>query len=284
MIGVIISNICTVLVILIATLIVTKMATKKAEGFPLMKYILPLVIAVVVLGIISGLPKDFGYFEAWAKMLKATLRIIAILLVIVILVIGFIARKKDHPVAAYIFVIAFLTLILWPTISMVHGCIFNFSNDHFGSRHPIPSDMEYFEPANLADSADFDQLTQERTVLLIKNPKETGFFYFRFYLPEVEEGECYIKLYEATSNTLLSKYEWGEDSDYDNIIVSPADSTHFYGRMPDYEEDFDGNYVYEGKEGEPYAARVELWFKPTDKEPICIAAPIYKIEGCSFHL
>lgn len=161
---------------------------------------------------------------------------------------------------------------------MGEGCL-----DYFGRRHPIPQDMEYYEPYISGSSYDQDQqdsLTISRGILL---KGDYGMYSYRALVPAIpEKGEIYLKLYEATSNFPLSEANVKYNS---TISVEPSDTSVIYQmKEGSFSVTNDKEYfmIKEGSWGDYYAARVELWYKPiSGGKPQLLNTAIYKIEGWS---
>ena len=157
--------------------------------------------------------------------------------------------------------------------------------DNFGKRHPIPEDMEYYEPfvsRNSNDLSQQDSITISRGILL---KGQLGMYSYMASVPAIPEtGEIYLKLYETTSNLPLSEVNVKYNS---TILVEPSDTAVIYQMKDDEPIDFahnDKQYftIKEGSWGDYYAARVELWYQPVSlEEPQLLKTAIYKIEGWS---
>lgn len=156
------------------------------------------------------------------------------------------------------------------------------SFDKFGKRHPIPEGMEY-EETHVSEEwerrshsqEEWDSVVIDRKFLLLGS---LGQYYYMVYMPPTkEEGDIYLKMYEATTNLPLSEASIRNAS---LLHIMPSDTAKIY-------EKSDRPYrscimVTEGEWGDYYAARTELWFKPSHGgEEQLIYSKIYRIEGHS---
>ena len=157
--------------------------------------------------------------------------------------------------------------------------------DNFGKRHPIPEGMEY-EETNVAEGwysryrtrQEWDSVITERKFLLAGGQ---GVYRYMVYLPPMdEEGDIYLKMYEATTNLPLSEKVVKNRS---SIHILPSDTAVIYQMketsMSSWSEDI---IINEGSWEDYYAARTELWFRPTKGgEERLIYSKIFRIDGYS---
>ena len=103
------------------------------------------------------------------------------------------------------------------------------------------------------------------------------------YLPPMdEEGDIYLKMYEATTNLPLSEKVVKNRS---NIHILPSDTAIIYQMKENssWSEDMrEAIIIDEGSWEDYYAARTELWFRPTNGgEERLIYSKIFRIDGYS---
>ena len=103
------------------------------------------------------------------------------------------------------------------------------------------------------------------------NGFQGGLYSVYAYVNPGEEGRLYLKVFEATRNTPLSKSRIAERStEYLGWSDDPAEVFFYNTRIT----------VYEGSWGIYYPARFELWFSPASGEPERkLLEKIYMIEG-----
>lgn len=160
--------------------------------------------------------------------------------------------------------------------------------DNFGKRHPIPADMEC-EDTQLEEGWNRRSHTQQEWDSAMISHEFVllgglGMYRYAVYLPPMEEeGDIYLKMYEATSDIPLSE---GNVKYNSTLHVLPSDSAVLY-QMPDEpfsvrNENKSYFMINEGSWGDYYAARAELWFQPTTgNEPRMLMSKIFRIEGHS---
>ena len=160
--------------------------------------------------------------------------------------------------------------------------------DNFGKRHPIPEGLEYEETIGQDgwhhrshSQQEWDSLVISRGLLL---DGDGGEYRYLVNLPPMsEEGEIYLKMYEATTDFPLSEWNVKHNS---TIHVIPSDSAVIYQMPVKQWSAYDNNGTYfkinEGSWGDYYAARAELWFQPDNgNEPRLLMSKIFRIEGFS---
>jgi hypothetical protein len=244
---------------------------------------------VIAYGVSLALLCPVSFFSIWEHNIDFILTcvVLSIALVFALLIIAaFVVAiiKKQYRNAGRIVGIGVLLIIYTFIVSLFAG-MGEGAFDNFGRRHPIPQDMEYYEPfvsRNSNDLSQQDSITISRGILL---KGQLGMYSYMASVPAIPEtGEIYLKLYETTSNLPLSEVNVKYNS---TIPVEPSDTAVIYQMKDDEPIDFahnDKQYftIKEGSWGDYYAARVELWYQPVSlEEPQLLKTAIYKIEGWS---
>ena len=134
-----------------------------------------------------------------------------------------------------------------------------------------------FDALARADDATWRALLPEGAVrrggtsLELHKGMQGGIYHYELWANPGEAGEVYLKAFEVTKGTPLSK---------DRL---PRRSAERIGWSDDPEEKFFAGTeftIYEGDWGQFYAARIEAWFKPDSGEPERkLAERVFKIEG-----
>ena len=249
------------------------------------KFIRLLPYWVIAYGVSMALLCPVAFFSIWEYNIDFILTCVVLsiaLLIIAAFVVAII--KKQYRNAGRIVGIGVLLIIYTFIVSLFAG-MGEGAFDNFGRRHPIPQDMEYYEPfvsRNSNDLSQQDSITISRGILL---KGQLGMYSYMASVPAIPEtGEIYLKLYETTSNLPLSEVNVKYNS---TIPVEPSDTAVIYQMKDDEPIDFahnDKQYftIKEGSWGDYYAARVELWYQPVSlEEPQLLKTAIYKIEGWS---
>ena len=247
---------------------------------------------VVAYGVSMAMLCPVAFFRIWEHNLDVILGSIVLgaalifaLLIIATLIVAII--KKQYRNAGRIVGIGVLLIIYTFIVSLFAG-MGEGAFDNFGKRHPIPEGMEYEETiveekgwySRNRTQQEWDSIITERKFLLAG---EDGVFRYMVYLPPMdEEGDIYLKMYEATTNLPLSEKVVKNRS---NIHILPSDTAIIYQMKENssWSEDMrEAIVINEGSWEDYYAARTELWFRPTNGgEERLVYSKIFRIEGYS---
>ena len=189
--------------------------------------------------------------------------------------------EKQWQLAAGAFFSGAVSLVAFVCLPLLLVSMFVSSMpDNFGKKHPIPEWMDVNIPItdpncrwNATDGFIFTPVdidtTDSSSWLQIWNGGQGGIYQYAFYWSSLRDGEVYLRCFEATKNIELSASrlkpkttvrvsghnEFGQ-------VVSPTEFTIYEGDWEDY-----------------YAVRVEVWHKPTGREPKKLMEKIYRMEG-----
>lgn len=159
------------------------------------------------------------------------------------------------------------------------------SCDHFGNRHPIPPNIEYEIPTSNAYShsnfvhpihdgficyQDTDAITLDVDSIPtfhVYEAGQPGFYIYIATLQNAPSGTLYLKAYEISSG----------------INIEPLKSEYQIVSFMGIQSFCKGFKIETGSWGEPYAARIELWFSHAEEnnEDIKLAEKVYRVEGWS---
>lgn len=248
---------------------------------------------VVAYGVSMAMLCPVAFFRIWEHNIDVILTSIVLgaafisaLLIIATLIVTII--KKQYRNAGRIVGIGVLLIIYTFIVSLFAG-MGEGTFDNFGKRHPIPEGMEY-EETNVAEGwysryrtrQEWDSVITERKFLLAGGQ---GVYRYMVYLPPMdEEGDIYLKMYEATTNLPLSQRIVKNRS---SIHILPSDTAVIYymkeTSMSSWSEDMrEAIIIDEGSWEDYYAARTELWFRPTNGgDERLIYSKIFRIDGYS---
>lgn len=145
-------------------------------------------------------------------------------------------------------------------------------SDHFGREHPIPATLAYTMP--FPDTLAFNSIQanalQSGTHLQICNGSQQGIYEYVYFAPPLPDGVIFLKCFEVTENIPLS------EESIKKSTVQPVRMHHMFSKIGKSME----FTIYEGIWDEPYAVRVEVWFKAnTDSPEKKLTGKIYKMEG-----
>lgn len=175
-------------------------------------------------------------------------------------------------------------LFAFTCISMFAAALFSMEPDNFGKQHPIPEGMEYNIPItdpdcrwNATDGYMFTPVdidcTDTASWLQIWNGQQGGIYHYVLHWPALDDGEVYLRCFEATENIKLSEDNFGgslsrrtavQVTGHDTLgpVCGPTQFT-----------------IYEGEWGDHYAVRVEVWHKPVHGREHKLMQKTYRMEG-----
>ena len=249
---------------------------------------------VFAYGVSMAMLCPVAFFRIWEHNIDVILTsivlgaaLVSALLIIATLIVTII--KKQYRNAGRIVGIGVLLIIYTFIVSLFAG-MGEGTFDNFGKRHPIPEGMEYEETIvenvgkvwhpRYRTQQEWDSVITERKFLLIG---ENGVYRYMVYLPPMdEEGDIYLKMYEATTNLPLSERIVKNRS---SIHILPSDTAIIYQMKENSswsENMSEALIIDEGSWEDYYAARTELWFRPTNGgEERLIYSKIFRIDGYS---
>ena len=189
---------------------------------------------VFAYGVSMAMLCPVAFFRIWEHHIDVILTstvfgaaLIFALLIIATLIVTI--MKKQYRNAGRIVGIGVVLIIYTFIVSLFAG-MGEGAFDNFGKRHPIPEGMEY-EETNVAEGwysryrtrQEWDSVITERKFLLTGGH---GIYRYMAYLPPMdEEGDIYLKMYEATTNLPLSEKVVKNRS---NIHILPSDTAIIY--------------------------------------------------------
>lgn len=135
--------------------------------------------------------------------------------------------------------------------------------DYYGANKTIPNGIEIYKPIdNEPTKAEF-----EKYDLILSSSTQPGIYNYYTDKKLTELGNFYIKAFEITSNDKLSEDRIKIRS---KVKVETLEPKIYSGEFT----------IYEGSWGDKYGARIELWFKPLNRNnDYKIAERNYIIEG-----
>ena len=143
--------------------------------------------------------------------------------------------------------------------------------DFYADNLTIPDNVNFEKPIYLINKAPYDSLnalqpTQEIKFILV-NDSQPGIYEFYLWFTPQENGYVFLRVFEYTQNDPLSEPRLSKRS---TIRVKK-------GEKKLYKQDFT---IYEGEWGQPYAARIELWFRSfSNNSETMILEKNYIVEG-----
>lgn len=184
----------------------------------------------------------------------------------------FLLKFKKWWKCLFSFILAALTVTCFLYIlSKAMTKAFNPGPDNFGKEHSIPTWLDYNLPLEEGEELPCPvDSTAQKTWLQIWNYIQGGTYVYDFHYPALEEGEIFLRCYEATGNIPLSS----EPISLASRVSVP--STTSFSRVVEKQ----GFIIYPGDWGDYYAARVEVWHRDakTGNERKLLEK-VYRVEG-----
>ena len=227
-------------------------------------WIFPALFAAAILSffILSPTP--------WTATLWATLSLMTFVAMIASWMFLIIFKKWWKCLFSFILAALTVTCFLY-IFSLAMEQAFNPGPDNFGKEHPIPTVMDYniplYEGEELPHPIDS---TATDTWLQIWNDVQGGMYTYEFHHPAIEEGEIFLRCYEATKNKPLSPERISAAS----RVAIP--STTSFSKLVKGQR----FTIYPGDWGDYYAARIEVWHRDakTGNERK-LMEKVYRVEG-----
>ncbi|MXN92674.1 hypothetical protein GR160_15705 [Flavobacterium sp. Sd200] len=145
------------------------------------------------------------------------------------------------------------------------------SEDFYANGLELPTDVKLEKPIDFKNGIEDEIALQNSRPYNLKfvlvNSFQPGIYKYYFWFKPKEKGTVYLKAFEITQNDPLSAERLKQRS---AIKVDK-------GLYKVYDQEFT---IYEGDWGQPYGARIEVWFKPASgKGDYKLLQKNYKIEG-----
>ena len=147
--------------------------------------------------------------------------------------------------------------------------------DTFADNLKIPTNISIYNPVDMG----FDEkrpdsisnLNNQTIDFQLYNSFQPGLYEYDFWTSKIDSGIIYIKAYEITKSYPLSTQSLPNSSSVK--IYNPTDSIVKVSTTNHFT-------IYEGDWGKPYAARFEIWYKPSiGGQERKLFEKNYKIEG-----
>lgn len=239
----------------------------------------------------------FPYYKGESEYpLHITVFIISLLSVIsciILYIAEFIValKYKQYGTASGHALLGSLACLVGPVLFVIFCMLYN-QQDDFGKRHPIQAGVAHEVPLSDTEMPKFDTQymnsetprycyrwykdTEDKSALVDSAQIGTfevyaspyiGDYFYATYLKDFPEGVLFLRAYEATSNIELS------------LVFDATNVPEFQG-VRGFSKGF---RIDTGSWGDPYAARIELWFAPDGKpkKAVKLAEKVYRVEGWS---
>jgi len=145
--------------------------------------------------------------------------------------------------------------------------------DHWADYLEIPTGIQIESPIHLNGNYRPDsilKLHKKQADLVLYYSDQPGKYEYDFWTGKIEKGIIYLKAFEITQDERLSSDELKQASTI--YISNQTDSIIRFGSKNNFT-------IYEGDWGKFYAARFEVWFKPTAGDERKLYQKNFKVEG-----
>lgn len=148
---------------------------------------------------------------------------------------------------------------------------FYYPNDFYAESLNLPENVRLDVPIDFDGDAnkeiEIQNLKLHNLKFLLANSGQSGIYSYYLWFKPKERGSIYLKAFEITGNDPLSAERLKEQS---SVLVDTEN-------LKLYSQEFT---IYEGDWGQPYGARIEIWFKPRNGgKEYKLLQKNYKIEG-----
>ncbi len=123
--------------------------------------------------------------------------------------------------------------------------------DFFASNLKIPNNIKFEKPIGVNET-----FTVNKANLILYDGMQPGIYQYEIYLDKIEKGSIYLKIYEITSNKILSENDIYKRSKIE--VYNPTNELTKFKLKDDFT-------IYEGDWGQYYGSRIEVWFKSENR-------------------
>lgn len=127
--------------------------------------------------------------------------------------------------------------------------------DFFADNLKIPENIKFEKPITLNQNSKYQNIKSSKTDLILLDGLQGGIYKFKIFLPKIEKGKVYLKIYEITKNEILSEDDIKRRSEIE--VYNPTNEIKEFEPKDDF-------FVYEGDWDQFYGSRIEVWFRPED--------------------
>ncbi len=130
--------------------------------------------------------------------------------------------------------------------------------DFFANNLKIPNNIMFEKPIGVNENENDNQKTfiVNKANLILYDGMQPGIYQYEIYLDKIEKGSIYLKIYEITSNKILSENDIYKRSKIE--VYNPTNELTKFKLKDDFT-------IYEGDWGQYYGSRIEVWFKSENR-------------------
>ena len=134
--------------------------------------------------------------------------------------------------------------------------LFLYPFDFFADNLSVPKNMEFDKPIPLYQNDTVKSEKVDNADFILYDYMQSGIYKYDLYLNQIEKGKVYLKVYEITTNQILSEEDIESRSLID--VYNPTSELKKFELKDDFT-------VYEGNWDQFYGSRIEVWFRPNSK-------------------
>lgn len=218
-----------------------------------------------------------GQTAEWLVWAYLVISVLSVLLLLAVAIEAFVHRRVKKGIGIIVADIVWLA-VLFVENYLVSMLFFFTLPDHYADRHPIPEGLELNEPLNIEIVYPYRDTSYTAALVDTADPQtwlqlagEMGRYRYDFYYPELEDGDIFLRCFEAGSGDPLSEEHitfrtWTEVKGHKE-----------FGQVANMrQKDFQ---LYEGDLGEYYAVRVEVWHQNIYGEEHKLLEKLYRMDG-----
>ena len=118
-----------------------------------------------------------------------------------------------------------------------------------------PNNVKVDMPLKLSFSDEKPLFKVDKPEVILYDYNQPGTYKYQVFLNKIEKGTVYLKMFDLTTNRILSEKEIAKDTKVK--VENPSDELKEFPLSKQFN-------VQEGDWGDYYGSRVEVWFKPED--------------------
>lgn len=123
--------------------------------------------------------------------------------------------------------------------------------DFFAEGLKIPENIKFEKPLKLNNEKDRVNIHHQDFILY--DCFQQGMYKYDLFLHKIEKGKVYLKIFEITSNQILSEKSIKRESQIE--VENKTDEIKRFELKDEFT-------IFEGDWGQFYGGRIEVWFKP----------------------
>ena len=130
-----------------------------------------------------------------------------------------------------------------------------YPHDFFADHLKIPKNIKFEKPINSNDYLNSEQIEiiPDKETLILYDVYQPGMYQYEIFLNKIEKGNVYLKVYEITTNQILSEENIKRDSKIQ--VFNATDELKKFKLNDPFT-------IKEGNWDQFYGSKIEVWFQP----------------------